>query len=667
MTLRVAPLAFLAAVAAFPAAADAPRTETLASPDGRVVATLTAGEAILYSLEVDGRPVLDPAPLALALADGPVLGRGSRIVRVDRRDLDETIPTPLGKRASVRNHGRELALVLADGATLRVRVYDDGLALRWETELPGRIRIAREHFNVAFPEEPEAFMLQGSGNHHHGYEGLWTHGPVSALGSGDQGQPLSALLPIVFDPPRGPKLALLQADLVDYPVLYLRYRPSRPRQMSAVFPRRALAEAPGGFRDFDLVVTERSDDIAETSGTRSFPWRAFVVARRDADLLGNDMVTRLPPAPADGADFSWVKAGKVVWDYWANWNLEGVDFVAGRNDETFRYHIDFAARNGFEYVNLDWHWTDPHDLFAMNPEVDAPGLIRYARDKGVGIFVWCLSRTLERQLEPALDRFEKWGVAGLKIDFFDRDDQRMVNVYRRFAEEAAKRKMLVLFHGATAPTGLSREFPNVVGYEAVRGLEYDKFNEEGSTPPHEVTIPYTRMLAGPVDFTPGAMRALNRANWRAVHDLPSSQGTVARQLAMYVLYQTAIPMLSDMPTAYEREPDALEFLKAVPTTWDETLGLDGRIGEWAVLARQKGDEWWVAAMTDWDRRTVNVPLSFLDDGTGSTWEATLWVDGVNADKVGTDYRRTVREASADGTLRLDLAPGGGAVARLRRK
>jgi alpha-glucosidase len=227
--------------------------------------------------------------------------------------------------------------------------------------------------------------------------------------------------------------------------------------------------------------------------------------------------------------------------------------------------------------------------------------------------------------------------------------------------------MLVLFHGATAPTGLSREFPNVVGYEAVRGLEYDKFNEEGSTPPHEVTIPYTRMLAGPVDFTPGAMRALNRANWRAVHDLPSSQGTVARQLAMYVLYQTAIPMLSDMPTAYQREPDALEFLKAVPTTWDETLGLDGRIGEWAVLARQKGDEWWVAAMTDWDRRTVDVPLSFLDDGTGSTWEATLWVDGVNADKVGTDYRRTVREASADGTLRLDLAPGGGAVARLRRK
>lgn len=659
----IAPLfATVALLTAVALAAAAPRTESLASPDGRLVATVTAGEEIRYSLEVDGRTVLEPAALALALADGRVLGRGTQVEGVARREVDETIPTPLGRRATVRSHGRELGLALADGSTLRLRVFDDGLALRWETALPGRIRIAHEQFEVAFPEEPKAFMLHGEGDHH-GYEKIWAHGPISSLGSGDQGQPLSALLPIVFDPPGGPKLALLQVDLDDYPALYLRYRPSQPRRMSSVFPRRVLAEAPGGFRDFNLVATERADDIAETVGTRTFPWRAFVVARRDAHLLGNDMVTRLAPAPAEGSDFSWVKPGKVVWDYWANWNLEGVDFVAGRNDATFRYHIDFAARNGFEYVNLDWHWTDPHDLFAMNPEVDAPALIEYARERGVGIFVWCLTRTLDRQLEPILDRFEEWGVAGLKIDFFDRDDQGMVNVYRQLAEEAAKRKMLVLFHGATAPTGLSRELPNVVGYEAVRGLEYNKFNPEGTPPPHEVTIPYTRQLAGPVDYTPGAMRARSKVSWSAVHDLPASQGTVARQLAMYVVYETALPMLSDMPTAYEREPDALDFLKAVPTTWDETVGLDGRIGEWALLARQKGDEWWVAALTDWDRRTVEVPLEPLG---GGTWEATLWTDGVNADKVGTDYRRTVREVSAATGLRLDLAPGGGAVLRLRR-
>jgi alpha-glucosidase len=637
-------------------------TEILASPDGRVVASLAVGDEIRYALAVDGKPVLAPVPVSLSLGDGRVLGRGARVLRVDRREVSEKIPTPLGKRAAVKNACHELALVLSDGATLRARAYDDGFALRWETALPGRIHVRDEGFAIAFPEEPKAFFLSGPGAHH-GYEGLWRHAPISALESWD-GQPATASLPLVFETAGGLRLGLVQADVDDYPVMYLGYRSSHPKQLSAVFPRRALREAPGGFLDFDLVATERADDIAETAGARRFPWRAFVVARRDADLLASDMVTRLAPPPAPGSDFSWVKPGKVVWDYWANWNLEGVDFAAGRNDATFRYHVDFAARNGFEYVNVDWMWTDPHDLFATNPDVDVPGLVQYARGKGVGIFVWCLARTLERQLQPALDRFQNWGVAGLKIDFFDRDDQRMMVLYRRFAEEAAKRKMLVLFHGATPPTGLSREFPNVLGYEAVRGLEYDKFNEQGSPPPHEVTIPYTRMLAGPMDFTPGAMRALSKSNWKAVGDLPSSQGTVARQLAMYVMYDTSLPMLSDMPTAYERQPDALDMLKAVPTTWDETIGLDGRIGEWALIARRKGSEWWVAAMTDWDRRTVEVPLAFLD---GGSWEATIWSDGANADRVGTDYRRRVADAPASGTIRLDLAAGGGAVVRLRRK
>jgi alpha-glucosidase len=653
----------LAAVVSVVAAPPAdPVTEELSSPDGRVVARFAVGDQIRYALAIDGKPVLAPAPLSLSLADGRVLGREARVVRVDRRSLDETIPTPHGKRAAVRNVCRELGLLLSDGATLRARAYDDGFALRWETSLPGRVRVRDEGFAIAFPEEPQAFFLSGHGPHH-GYEGLWRHDRISALESWED-QPVTASLPLVFDLAGGTKLGFLQADLDDYPAMYLGYRSSHARQLSAVFPRRALREAPGGFLDFDLVVTERADDIAETAGTRSFPWRAFVLARRDAELLASDMVTRLAPAPAPGTDFSWVKPGKVVWDYWANWNLEGVDFPAGRNDATFRYHVDFAARNAFEYVNVDWMWSDPYDLFATNPDVDVPALVRYARGKGVGIFVWCLARTLERQLQPALDRFQAWGVAGLKIDFFDRDDQRMVALYRRFAEEAAKRKMLVLFHGATPPTGLSRAWPNVLGYEAVRGLEYDKFNEQGSPPGHEVTIPYTRMLAGPMDFTPGAMRALNKANWRAVSDLPSSQGTVARQLAMYVLYDTSLPMLSDMPTAYERQPDALDLLKAVPTTWDETVGLDGRIGQWALLARRKGGEWWVAAMTDWDRRTVEVPLTFLG---GGAWEATLWSDGANADRIGTDYRRRVADAEASGTIRLDLAAGGGAVVRLRRK
>jgi alpha-glucosidase len=657
-TLSAASLAVAAPAPTLPAAA-----QEVSSPDGRLKATLTAGDELRYALALDGRTLVSPSAVSLSLGDGRVLGRRARLLRVDRREVAEEIETPIGKRAKVKNAFCEAALVLSDGATLRARVFDDGFALRWETAFGGRIRVRDESFTIVFPEEPQAFFLAGEGAHH-GYEGLWRHQPISALWDWNVQAPLAASLPLVFDPPGGPKLGLLQADLDDYPALYLNHRISNPRTLVSTFPRRALGEQPGGFLGFDLVVTSRADDIAETAGTRAFPWRAFVVARRDADLVASDMVTRLAPPPAPGADFSWVKPGKVVWDYWANWNLEGVDFVAGRNTATFEHYVDFAARHGFPYVNVDWLWTDPYDLLSPNPDVDLPGIARHARERGVGIFVWCLAQTLERQLAPFMDRAREWGVAGLKIDFFDRDDQRMVALYRRFAEEAAKRRLMVLFHGATPPWGLSRTMPNVLGYEAVRGLEYDKFNEQGAPPGHDVTLPYTRMLAGPMDYTPGAMRALSKANWKPVGDLPSSQGTVAHQLAMYVVYDAPLVMLSDMPSAYEREPAALELLAAVPTTWDETVGVDGRIGESVVVARRKGDEWWVGAMTDWTARTIEVPLSFAG---GGGWDATLWTDGANADKVGTDYRRTSRVLEPAATLRLALASGGGAVVRLRRR
>ena len=636
-------------------------TYTVAAPDGHLSAAITVGDDVRYSISLDGRPLVTASPVSLTLADGRVFGRRARVLRVERDEKRESIPTPVGKRAIVANVYREAAVVFSDGATLRARIFDDGFALRWETSLDGRIAVKDEGFSVAFAEETSAFFLGGDGAHH-GYEGLWRHEPISQIGGWTTS---AASLPLVFDLAGGVKLGLIQADLDDYPALYLTHRPSQARTLVSVFPRRATREQPGGYLNFDLVVSERADDIAETAGTRTFPWRAFVLARRDADLVASDMVTRLGPDPA-GASSSddWVVPGKVVWDYWADWNLEGVDFRAGRNTATFKYHVDFAARHGFRYVNIDWLWTDPLDLDAHNPEIDVPEIVRYAREKNVGIFVWCLARTLERQLAPFMDRAQKWGVAGLKIDFFDRDDQRMVALYRRFAEEAAKRKLLVLFHGATAPWGLSRALPNVLGYEAVRGLEYDKFNEQGTPPGHDVTLPYTRMLAGPMDYTPGSMRAMSRNTWKMVGDLPASQGTVAHQLAMYVVYDAPLVMLSDMPTAYEKQPAALEMLSAVPTTWDETVGVDGRIGEWVVVARRKGDEWWLGAMTDWTGRALDVPLAFTG---GGSWEASLWIDGINADRVGTDYRHVTQTVEGGNTMRLALAAGGGAVVRLRRK
>jgi alpha-glucosidase len=648
-----------AAVIASPAIVAPAAMQQIASPDSHLQATITIGDDVRYALTLDGAPLVLPSPVSLSLADGRVFGRDARIVRVDRREISEEIETPIGKRAKVRNVCREVAVVFSNGGTLRARVFDDGFALRWETTLPGRVRVRDEGFSLALPEEANMFFLGGEGAHH-GYEGLWRHEPISSLGWSTQ----TASLPLVVDLPHGLKLGVLQADLDDYPAMYLASRPSQPHTLSAFFPRRVIKEQPGGYLDFLLAVVERADDIAETAGTRVFPWRALVLARRDADLVASDMVTRLAPPPTPGSDFSWVKPGKVVWDYWADWNLEGVDFVAGRNTRTFEFYVDFAAKHGLPYINIDWLWSDPLDLMSLNPEIDVPEIVRYARARNVGVFVWCLTRTLERQLGPAMDRFQQWGVAGLKIDFFDRDDQRMLALYRRFADEAAKRRLMVLFHGATAPWGLSRTLPNVLGYEAVRGLEYDKFNPQGAPPGHDVTLPFTRMLAGPMDYTPGAMRALSKTNWKAMSDLPASQGTVAHQLAMYVVYDAPLAMLADMPTAYEREPAALELLTDVPTTWDETVGVDGRIGESVVVARRKGQEWWIGAMTNWEDRTVEVPLAFTG---GGRWQATLWTDGVNAGRVGTDYRRTTQMLDGAEPLRLTLAPGGGAVVRLRRQ
>ncbi len=633
--------------------------QQIASPDGRLQATITIAADVRYALTLDGAPLVSPSAVSLSLADGRVFGREPRVVRVDQREISEEIPTPIGKRAKVRNVCREIAILLAGGATLRARVFDDGFAVRWETALTGRVRVRDEGFSITFPEERKMFFLGGEGAHH-GYEGLWRHEPTSALAWSTQ----TASLPLVVELPHGMKLGVLQADLDDYPAMYLASRPSQPHALVAVFPRRVVKEQPGGYMNFLLTAGERADDIAETAGARAFPWRAFVLARRDADLVASDMVTRLAPPPVPGSDSAWVKPGKVVWDYWADWNLEGVDFVAGRNTRTFEFYVDFAARHGLAYINIDWLWSDPLDLTSLNPEIDVPEIVRYARERKVGDFVWCLARALEQQLEPALDRFQSWGVAGIKVDFFDRDDQRMVALYRRFAEEAAKRKLLVLFHGATAPWGLSRALPNVLGYEAVRGLEYDKFDQQGAPPGHDVTIPFTRMLAGPMDYTPGAMRALSKRNWKAMSDLPAAQGTVAHQLAMYVVYDAPLVMLADMPTSYEKEPAALELLTDVPTTWDETIGVDGRIGESVIVARRKGQEWWLGAMTDWEERTVEVPLAFTG---GGRWQATLWTDGVNAGRVGTDYSRATLSLDAAAPLRLRLAPGGGAVVRLRRE
>jgi alpha-glucosidase len=454
----------------------------------------------------------------------------------------------------------------------------------------------------------------------------------------------------------GVKAVITEADLFDYPGMDLTSGPVE-HSLQGLFPAYPKKVELG--RDRDEKVVEREAYIARTTGTRDFPWRVLVVAEHDEDLLSTDIVYRLA-SETKMTDTSWIHPGKVSWDWWNANNIYGVPFKSGINTETYKHYIDFAAEQGLEYVILDEGWYKLGDLMAVVPAIDMEALAAYARQRHVGLVMWVIWKTLDLQMTPALDQFQKWGVKGIKVDFMQREDQWMVNFYERVAREAAKRHLLVDFHGAYKPTGLYRTYPHVLTSEGVLGLEQSKWSELAS-PDNAVTFPFMRMLAGPVDYTPGAMLNAAKADFKPIHDRPMSQGTRCQQLAMYVVVESPLQMLADSPSNYRREPESLAFLSAVPTVWDETRVLSAKVGEHILVARRTGRDWYVGALTNWTARDLDVDLSFLGPGAFS---AVTYRDGVNADRVGVDYAREERAVAATDRLRVHLAPGGGWVARI---
>jgi alpha-glucosidase len=438
-------------------------------------------------------------------------------------------------------------------------------------------------------------------------------------------------------------------------------RGNNGRGLRAVFPNYPLKETKE--RDRNIKVAERADYIAQTAGTRQFPWRIFGLAERDAELLDNQLVFLL--SEDTKADFTWVRPGKVAWDWWNANNVYGVDFKSGINTTTYKYYIDFAAKYGLEYVILDEGWSrTTEDLTHFNSDLDLPEILAHAKAKNVGIILWVLWEPLDRQLETILDQYQKWGVKGIKVDFMQRDDQKMVNYYERVARAAAKSKLLVDFHGAYKPTGMKRKYPNVITSEGVVGLEHNKWSRD-VTPEHNLTLPFIRMVAGPMDYTPGAMINSIGKDFQIVFNRPMSQGTRCHQLAMYVIYESPLQMLADTPSNYLREPEAMEFLSAVPTVWDETIVIDGRIGEYVVIARRtSGGEWFIGAMNNSTPRELEIDLSFLDK---NTYEARIYQDGINADRMASDFQRVERTLARTEKLKIGLTAGGGFAARLRRK
>lgn len=623
---------------------------TVHSPDKNIQLKININQQIHYSIFFESQEILKPSPISMTIKDREKLGTEPVLVNAAQRSVNQEIrPVVPEKNAVLTDRFNEITLVFENDFSLIFRVYDEGVAYRFNTDIEGEIDILEEE------------VLFNFGADHHVYfaaeESFFTHQerpyeflPLTAITRYKMSYP-----PVLVHIKDGPKVAVTEADLEDYAGLY--FRGTGRTSLRGIFPAVALEERQ--TRDRDVRIVKRDDHIARTAGRRLFPWRVILIAEKDADLLENQLVYKLAK-PLQLKDTGWIRPGKVAWDWWNANNIFGVDFEAGINTETYKYYIDFASDHGIEYVILDEGWYILGDLFDINPDIDIEELIQYAEAKNVGIILWVVWKTLDDQLHEALDRFEKWGVRGIKVDFMQRDDQWMVNYYHKIAEEAAKRHLIVDFHGAFKPTGLRRAYPNVLTREGVLGLEHNKWSKN-VTPEHNVTLPFIRMLAGPMDYTPGAMINAQEANFQVVFTRPMSMGTRCHQLAMYVVYESPLQMLADSPSHYLKETECLDFLSRVPSVWEETHVLEARVADYIVIARRSGKDWYVGAMTDGIARNFDIDMSFLPPGE---FEAEIFRDGLNARRYGSDYKKEVMPVSNQDKLAIKLAPGGGWAARI---
>ena len=633
----------------FSASTAAQTSFELRSPDNRIQVRIRASAAIQYDVLLGGRTLLENSTFSLDI-DHKKLGPQPKVIDLKERASDQVIkPAVRQKFAQIRENYKELHLSMSGEYAVVFRAYNEGVAYRLETSLPTRqVRIYGEKDNWNFPANFIVYYPQE--------DSFFSHNERKYLPDFLSGiSPASlATLPAVVDE-GGTKIAIAESDVEDYPGMWL--RGTNGNGQAAAFPPYPLKEKLEGDRD--VKVVESADYIAVTSGTRTFPWRVIGIAEKDGDLLTNQLVWLLEK-PSQLQDTSWIKPGKVSWDWWNANNIAGVDFKSGINTKTYKYYIDFAAKYKIPYVILDEGWYKLGNVLSVVPEIDMEEVTAYAKQKNVGVILWVVWKTLDDQLIPALDQYEKWGIKGIKVDFMQRSDQLVMNFYRKVCIESAKRKMLVDFHGDQKPASMTRTWPNLINAEGVRGLEWSKWSAEAE-PEHNVTLPFTRMFLGPMDYTPGAMRNASKASFAPIFAQPMSLGTRCHQLAMYVVYEGPLQMLADSPTSYLREPEAMQFLAAVPTEWDETRVLDAKIADYVVVARRNGQDWYIGAMTDWTPRSLDIDLSFLPEGS---FTMDAYQDGVNADKLASDYKKTTTQVGKGSKLTIKLAPGGGWTARI---
>jgi len=631
----------------------------LASPDGNIILKVAAGNKMYWSVMHKGEVIISPSPASLQLQSGESLGDKAGVVSAKTITVNTTIKASFYKKALITDHYNQLTLNCKGNFGIIFRAYNDGVAYRFFTTRKEPFVIVNEEAFFNLDKDYTCYVpyvrdLRGTEQFIQSFEALYDEINISQFKKDSL-----AFLPAMINVGTTKKAVILEADLEDYPGMFINTTASNNgfKGMFAPFP---LAVTQGGYNKLNTMVTKRADYIAPVNGSRNFPWRVVVISENDAALLNNDMVQKLS-APSRIADESWIKPGKVAWDWWNDWNISKVDFKAGINTQTYQYYIDFAAANKIEYIILDVGWSNDLDLMQLSPRINLQGIINHGKQKGVDIILWASWYAVDQKMEEAFAKYSAMGIKGFKIDFMDRDDQKMVASMYSIAKRAAEYKLIIDYHGMYKPTGLQRTYPNVVNFEGVKGLENNKWTPNDDVPLYDVTIPFIRMLAGPMDYTPGAMRNATKSFFRPNNSLPMSQGTRCHQLAMYVVFEAPLQMLADNPTAYMKEQESTDFIAKVPTVFDETVALSGKVGEHVAIARKKGDTWYAGAMSNWNERDIVLDLSFLGSGN---FEAEIFKDGMNADRDATDYKREVVKLNATQKLSIHLAPGGGWAARI---
>ena len=619
----------------------------LKSPDGRITVSVDTGKQVTYAVSCDGVPLLVNSALGIELAGTHDLS--AQPVRHKASSEDRTFrPVVPFKFSSIRDRYNALRIDFRGGWAVEFRAYDDGVAYRILVSEKGIVQVLDETFSIHFPEDYAA-VVQQPGSFRTAYEEPYEQVATDEWSSAER----LAVLPALLDTRKGYKILISEAELEDYPCMFLTGCPGNG--MKGVFPKVPLQTEEAGDRSMQIL--READFIAETTGDRAFPWRYFVIADRDADLIENTMTARLS-GPCRLDDTSWIHPGQVSWEFWNAASPYGpdVDFVAGLNTATYKYFIDFAAHFGIPYIIMDEGWAkDTRDPFTPNPDVDLQELIRYGRERNVGIILWLTWLTVEKHFD-LFERFSQWGVQGVKIDFMDRSDQWMVDYYERVAEEAARHRMVVAFHGAFKPAGLEYRYPNVLAYEGVRGME----QMGGCTPANSAWFPYIRNAVGPMDYTPGAMICMQPEAYCGNRPNAASIGTRAYQMALFVVLESGLQMLADNPTLYYREEECTRFITGVPVTWDETRALHAEAGKYTVVAKRKGDKWYIGAINagnDAEGISFDIPLDFLSPGKSYRMES--FEDGINAFRQAMDYRRKERQVASADTISIHLTRNGG--------